>query len=73
MWAQAYSRAYSDALRGSARGRTSMAASRHHSDLVVAPSMNVLSRHTRYSLVISTVCHLTGAEELKAPCLFWRK
>lgn len=70
MWAQAYSRAHSDALRGSARGRASMTASRHRSDLLVAPSMKVFSRQTHNPHVLSTVCQ--RADLLKPPCMFCR-
>lgn len=55
MWAQAYSRAYSDALRGSARGRASMTASRHRSDLLVAPSMKVFETHTQSTCAFNSV------------------
>lgn len=72
MWAQAYSRAYSDALGGSARGRAGMTASRHRSDLLVAPpSMKVLLRQTHNPHVISLVC--PGADLFEPPCVFCRK
>lgn len=72
MWAQAYSRAYSDALGGSARGRAGMTASRHRSDLLVAPpSMKVLSRQTSNPHVISLLRH--RADFCEPPCMFCQK